>query len=105
MAKRDFLSVADFAPGEVEQLVKKTVRMKKEAWPQVLQGKTVVLLFEKPSLRTRLSFELAVHQMGKRFKCEVCNTEVLCTKSGEGSIMCCDKEMELQKPKALPSSD
>lgn len=64
MAKRDILSVADFAPGEVEQLVKKTARMKKEAWPQVLQGKTVVLLFEKPSLRTRLSFELAVHQLG-----------------------------------------
>jgi ornithine carbamoyltransferase len=56
--------VADFAPGEVEQLVKKTIKSKKEAWPQVLAGKNIALLFEKPSLRTRMSFELAVHQLG-----------------------------------------
>jgi len=62
--KRDILSVADFAPGEVDQLVKKTIRSKKEAWPQVLAGKNIALLFEKPSLRTRMSFELAVHQLG-----------------------------------------
>ena len=64
MTKRDILSVADFAPGEVEQLVKKTIKSKKEAWPQVLAGKNIALLFEKPSLRTRMSFELAVHQLG-----------------------------------------
>ena len=64
MAKRDILSVADFAPGEVEQLVKKTIKSKKETWPQVLAGKNIALLFEKPSLRTRMSFELAVHQLG-----------------------------------------
>jgi ornithine carbamoyltransferase len=64
VAKRDILSVSDFAPGEVEQLVKKTIKSKKEAWPQVLAGKNIALLFEKPSLRTRMSFELAVHQLG-----------------------------------------
>ena len=64
MAKRDILSVADFAPGEVEQLVKRTIKSKKEDWPQVLAGKNIALLFEKPSLRTRMSFELAVHQLG-----------------------------------------
>ena len=64
MAKRDILSVADFTPGEVEQLVKQTVKSKKESWPQVLAGKNIALLFEKPSLRTRMSFELAVHQLG-----------------------------------------
>jgi desulfoferrodoxin-like iron-binding protein len=45
------------------------------------------------------------NQLGKRFKCEACGSEVLCTKAGEGSVVCCGKEMELQKPKALPSSD
>jgi len=45
------------------------------------------------------------NQLGKRFKCETCGTEVLCTKAGQGSIVCCDKEMALQQPKALPSSD
>lgn len=64
MSKRDILSVADFSPEEVEQLVKLTSRTKKGPWQQVLAGKTVTLLFEKPSLRTRLSFELAIHQLG-----------------------------------------
>ena len=45
------------------------------------------------------------NQLGKRFKCEVCGSEALCTKAGGGSVACCGKEMELQKPKALPSSD
>ena len=64
MAKRDFLSVVDLSANEVEQLVKNTIKTKKGPWPQVLAGKNVVLLFEKPSLRTRMSFELAVHQLG-----------------------------------------
>jgi len=45
------------------------------------------------------------NQLGKRFMCEVCGTEVLCTKAGDGTINCDGKEMGLQKPKALPSSD
>jgi len=45
------------------------------------------------------------NQLGGRFKCTVCGTEVLCTKAGAGVISCCGKEMELQKPKPLPSSD
>jgi desulfoferrodoxin-like iron-binding protein len=45
------------------------------------------------------------NQLGKRFKCEVCGTEVLCTKAGDGTIMCCGKEMTLQQPRPLPSSD
>jgi len=44
-------------------------------------------------------------QLGKRYKCAKCGTEALCTKAGTGTIMCDGKEMELQKPKALPSSD
>ncbi|MBI4302513.1 MAG: hypothetical protein HY664_07900 [Chloroflexi bacterium] len=43
--------------------------------------------------------------LGKRFACEVCGTQVLCTKAGTGSVACCDKEMKLQNPKPLPSSD
>jgi hypothetical protein len=45
------------------------------------------------------------NQLGKRFKCEVCGTEVLCTRAGDGTVACDDKEMDIQKPKALPSSD
>jgi len=45
------------------------------------------------------------NQLGKRYRCEVCGTEVLCTKGGEGRVHCCDQPMTLQQPRALPSSD
>lgn len=44
-------------------------------------------------------------QLGKRFICEECGTSVLCTKAGQGAPSCCDKEMQTQDPKPLPSSD
>jgi len=45
------------------------------------------------------------NQLGKRFQCETCGTEVLCIKAGEGAIVCCSKVMELMQPKVLPSAD
>ena len=44
-------------------------------------------------------------QLGKRYQCEVCGTEALCTKAGDGGLTCCDKEMQMPQPKAVPSSD
>ena len=44
-------------------------------------------------------------QLGKRFHCEECGTEILCMKAGEGVPVCCEKEMEIKGPKPLPSSD
>ncbi|MBI2869542.1 MAG: hypothetical protein HYX96_06945 [Chloroflexi bacterium] len=44
-------------------------------------------------------------QLGKRYRCKLCNTEVLCTKAGEGPIICCGQEMEVQEPRPVPSSD
>ncbi len=44
-------------------------------------------------------------QLGKRYRCQVCGTEVLCVKSGTGSVTCCGKEVEVQEPKPIPSSD
>jgi|WetSurMetagenome_2_1015567.scaffolds.fasta_scaffold32524_4 hypothetical protein len=49
--------------------------------------------------------EAIMSQLGKRYKCEVCGTEILCTKAGEGKLECCEKEMKVQEPKPLPSSD
>jgi Desulfoferrodoxin, N-terminal domain len=46
-----------------------------------------------------------VSQLGKRYRCEECATEVLCTKAGEGTPACCNKEMKIQEPRPLPSSD
>lgn len=45
------------------------------------------------------------NQLGKRYRCSVCGTEVLCTKAGTGAAVCCDKEMAAQEPRPVPSSD
>ena len=44
-------------------------------------------------------------QLGKRYVCPVCATEILCVKSGEGVITCDGQEMEIKEPKPIPSSD
>ena len=45
------------------------------------------------------------NQLGKRYNCPNCGSSVLCTKGGDGVILCCDSEMEVQEPRKLPSSD
>ena len=44
-------------------------------------------------------------QLGKRYRCEVCGTEVLCTKMSPKPVVCCGKEMVKQEPKSAPSAD
>jgi desulfoferrodoxin-like iron-binding protein len=44
-------------------------------------------------------------QLGKRYRCSVCGTEALCTKTGDGELTCCNKPMEVQEAKPIPSSD
>ncbi|OFW10317.1 MAG: hypothetical protein A3G20_09650 [Acidobacteria bacterium RIFCSPLOWO2_12_FULL_59_11] len=43
--------------------------------------------------------------LGKRYHCDACGMEVLCTKAGAGELRSCEKPMALQEPKPLPSSD
>ncbi|HXZ29530.1 MAG TPA: ornithine carbamoyltransferase [Dehalococcoidia bacterium] len=62
--KKDLLSIADLNRKEIEHLMKQAWRMKKEEATPLLSGKTLALLFEKPSLRTRVSFEVAMYQLG-----------------------------------------
>ena len=62
--KRDFISIADFSPAETLRLVKQGARGKSRHGHRPLAGKTVALLFEKPSLRTKVSFQVAVEQLG-----------------------------------------
>jgi ornithine carbamoyltransferase len=61
---KGLLSVADLSAAEVEKLIARAVKIKHEPAPQLLSDKILVLMFEKPSLRTRVSFEVAVHQLG-----------------------------------------
>ena len=48
---------------------------------------------------------MVANQLGRRYVCEVCGTESLCTKAGDGEVTCDGQPMKLQVPKALPSSD
>jgi ornithine carbamoyltransferase len=66
--KRDFLSMFDVSPDEILALVArarelKALRGRPEA-PRPLAGKTVALMFEKASTRTRVSFEVGVGELG-----------------------------------------
>ena len=64
MKEKDLLSIADLNPTEVWSLVQSAHRMKTGEPTRLLEGKIVALLFDKPSLRTRVSFEVGVRQMG-----------------------------------------
>ncbi len=46
-----------------------------------------------------------MNQLGKRYQCEVCKTEILCTKASQGTVKCCGQEMKVKESKPLPSSD
>jgi desulfoferrodoxin-like iron-binding protein len=49
--------------------------------------------------------DLVGNQVGKRYRCEHCGTEVLVTRPGDGGLACCDTPMVLQQPKQTASAD
>lgn len=64
MNNKDFLSIADLSGEEIKRLISSAVEIKAEGWTTLLGQKVLVLLFEKPSLRTRVSFEVGMRQLG-----------------------------------------
>ena len=64
MNNKDFLSVADLTGEEIKRLISSAVEMKTDRWTDLLNQKVLALLFEKPSLRTRVSFEVGMRQLG-----------------------------------------
>ena len=62
--KRDFISVTDLTAEETHRLVQRGASGKLRHGHRPLAGKTVALLFEKPSLRTKVSFQVGVEQLG-----------------------------------------
>ncbi len=64
MKSKDLLSVSDLSREDIGLLISNATYMKAEGWSSLLSGKTLVLIFEKPSLRTRMSFEIAMRQLG-----------------------------------------
>jgi ornithine carbamoyltransferase len=64
LKSKDFLSISDLTAEGIRHLISKAVMMKAEGWSSRLSGKVLALLFEKPSLRHRVSFEVAMRQLG-----------------------------------------
>ncbi len=68
MAKRDFLAISDLDAPTMQQLIRRGVEVKRE-WKEgrgktPCTGKVLGLLFHKPSLRTRVSFDVGMAQLG-----------------------------------------
>lgn len=63
---KHLLSLAAWKPAEISELLSLAAEIKKhpENFRQVMEHQTLLMIFEKPSLRTRLSFEVAATQMG-----------------------------------------
>ena len=66
--KRDLLTIMDLSVEEIDSLLQRAILLKEQMQTNKLQsnlrGKTLALLFDKPSTRTRVSFEVAMYQLG-----------------------------------------
>lgn len=66
--KRDFLAITDFTEDEIRATFELARELKKKTGDKVehhlLKGKTLAMIFQKPSARTRISFEVGMFQLG-----------------------------------------
>ena len=61
---KHFLDLAVQGRDRIERCLNEALRLKKDPFSQALENKTLVMIFEKPSNRTRLSFEIGMQQLG-----------------------------------------
>jgi len=70
LRNRSFLKLLDFSPKEIQFLLELTANLKRAKYAGIEQprmvGKNIVLIFEKPSTRTRCAFETAAYDQGAR---------------------------------------
>ncbi len=66
LAHRHLISLHDLAPAEIDFLMKMALHLKADPmrYMHALEGKALAMLFEKPSLRTRVTFDLGISQLG-----------------------------------------
>lgn len=66
--KKDFISIEHFSSSELQSMLDLAVALKKEHFaggnPPLLKGKVLGMIFQKPSLRTRVSFDMAMRHLG-----------------------------------------
>lgn len=62
--EKDFISAGDLSRKEILEIFTLATQLKKTPWTRSLERRVIALLFEKPSTRTRVSFEAGVSQLG-----------------------------------------
>jgi len=64
--KKDFLSIADWSTDELFELIDLSKKIKKKPgeYKNALQGKSIATIFEKQSLRTHVTFDVGIYQLG-----------------------------------------
>ena len=66
--KKDFIAIADYSTEDLKKMLDLAVQLKKEYFekgnPPILKGKVLGMVFNKPSLRTRISFDMAMRHLG-----------------------------------------
>lgn len=66
--KNDFLAVSDYSPEDLNQLLELAIKLKNQHFyggnKPWFKGKVLAMVFQKPSLRTRMSFDMAMRHMG-----------------------------------------
>ena len=70
MKGKDFLTLAEFSPADLKTVLELSARLKRgrnaQLGKRLLDGKSVAMIFEKPSTRTRVSFQVAISELGAR---------------------------------------
>ncbi len=66
MNAKDFVSIRDFTPSEIHDLLAlgRQIKAYPDVYREALKGKTLAMIFEKPSLRTRVTFDVGIQQLG-----------------------------------------
>ena len=66
MTSKDFLSIRDFSPSEIQYLLilGRQVKADPTGYSRALRRQTLAMIFEKPSLRTRVTFDVGIQQLG-----------------------------------------
>ena len=60
----NFIDIKDLSKKDLERIIDDTIEIKKNGSDKFLKNKNVLMIFEKPSLRTRISFEVCINDLG-----------------------------------------
>jgi ornithine carbamoyltransferase len=61
---KDLISIADLSSKDIQGLIDSAIELKAKRIGTQLKGKTLAMIFEKPSLRTRVSFDVGMFELG-----------------------------------------